>query len=209
MKPVTGLLLAAVLVFEDIPIVFQKSDLDKLPAGWKAVQTGEGKGSVWKVVADDTAPGKSGYALAQTAKGPNALFNICVFEKSSFKNGELSVRMKPQYGELDQGGGLVWRYKDADNYYITRYNPLESNFRVYKVVAGKRAQLATKEELELPKDKWLEVMIKHDGDKIECYLDGKKYLETKDDTFKEAGKVGLWTKADAQTLFDMVLVKNK
>ena len=71
-----------------------------------------------------------------------------------------------------------------------------------KVVAGKRAQLATKEELELPKDKWHEMTIRHDGDKIECWLDGKKHLEAKDDTFKDAGKIGVWTKADSVTEFD-------
>ena len=39
------------------------------------------------------------------------------------------------------------------------------------------------------------------GDEIECSLDGKKFLSAKDGTLTKAGKVGLWTKADAQSNF--------
>jgi hypothetical protein len=105
-------------------------------------------------------------------------------------------------GKTDQGGGLVWRYVDADNYYIARMNPLESNYRLYKVVNGKRTQLVTKEDLKVPVGQWHVLAVTMKGDQIECSLDGKKYLEAKDSTFPMAGKVGLWTKADAQTNFD-------
>ncbi len=181
---------------------FGKDDVGKVPAGWKAGRTGKGEGSVWKVVADDTAPSKSGYALAQTAKGPNALFNLCVAEGPRLCDVELSVAFKAVAGHLDQGGGLVWRYQDADNYYVARMNPLEDNYRLYKVVAGKRTQLATKEGVKVPANEWHRLQVTQTGDRIECFLDGKKLLEGKDDTFTRAGKVGLWTKADAQTHFD-------
>src|SRR5262249_12272698 len=160
-----------------------------------------------KVVADDSAPGKTGHALMQTAAGPNALFNVCVRDAGSFKDGEISVRMKAVRGELDQGGGIIWRYKDANNYYITRYNPLEKNFRVYHVVAGKRTQLATKEDLEVPAKSWITVEVKQTGEQIECRLNGKTHLTVKDATIKDAGKIGIWTKADAQSEFDMLTMK--
>ena len=158
---------------------FAASDAGQLPAGWKAAKTGEGTGSVWKVVADPTAPSKSGYALAQTAEGPNPFFNLCVAEDSRFKDGTVSVRLKAVRGKLDQGGGVVWRYKDADNYYVCRYNPLEDNFRVYKVVAGKRIQLGTKEGLKETPGQWHTVSARMAGDRIECSLDGTKHLEGK------------------------------
>jgi hypothetical protein len=101
---------------------FGKDDVGKVPAGWKADKTGKGAGSVWKVVADDTVPSKGGYALAQTAKGPNALFNLCVAEETRLRDVELSVAFKAVAGELDQGGGLVWRYQDANNY-LGPHNP--------------------------------------------------------------------------------------
>jgi hypothetical protein len=189
---------------------FSKDDVGKLPAGWMADKTGKGEGSVWKVVADATTPSKTGYAIAQTAEGPDALFNLCVAKESSFKDGEISVAFKALKGKEDQGGGIVWRWKDADNYYICRMNPLEDNFRVYKVVAGKRMQLATtKNDVKVPVGEWHTIKITMQGEQIECSLDGKKLLEAKDDTFKEAGKVGLWTKADAQTEFDNLTVTGK
>ena len=186
---------------------FKKDDLGKVPAGWKADKTGKGEGSVWKVVADDTAPSKGGYALAQTAKGPNALFNLCVAEDTRWRDVEVSVAFKAVAGELDKGGGIVWRYQDADNYYLARMNPLEDNYRLYKVVAGKRTQLATKEGLKVPANEWHTLKVTQAGDRIECFLDGKKYLDAKDDAIQKAGKVGLWTKADAQSHFDQFVVK--
>jgi hypothetical protein len=181
---------------------FAKDDAGKVPSGWQAAKTGKGEGSVWKVVADDTAPSKSGIVLAQTAESPAGLFNLCVADDTRFEDVELRVAFKAVRGQKDQGGGLVWRYQDANNYYIARMNPLEDNFRVYKVVAGKRIQLETKEDLKVPAGEWHMMKIKQVGDAIECWLDGTKYLEARDNAITNAGKVGLWSKADAQTHFD-------
>jgi hypothetical protein len=183
-------------------LMLSKADLGKVPAGWVAAQTGEGKGSVWKVVADETAPSKSGLALAQTAAGPTSMFNLCVASKGRFgSNVTLSVSLKAVDGKEDQGGGVVWLYQDVNNYYITRYNPLEDNFRVYKVVAGKRTQLDTIEKIAKSPG-WHTIHVMHAGKSITCTLDDKHRLSVTDDTFQKPGLVGLWTKADAQTHFD-------
>jgi len=203
---------APMLLAQEKPRVvqFAKADAGKLPKGWKAAQTGLGEGSVWKVVPDATAPSKSGHVLAQLAQGPDALFNLCVAEDTRYQDLELSVAVKSIQGKEDQGGGVVWRYRDADNYYICRMNPLEENFRVYKIVAGKRMSLATtKNDIKEAAGVWHTLKIAMTGNQIECYLNGKKHLEAKDDTFKDAGKVGLWTKADAQTHFDNFTVVGK
>ncbi|HLJ96615.1 MAG TPA: family 16 glycoside hydrolase [Gemmataceae bacterium] len=181
---------------------FNKHDVGKVPKGWKAEQTGKGKGSVWKVVADATAPSKAGCALAQTAKSPAEVFNICVAEETNYKDVELSVSYKAIAGETDQGGGFVWRYQDHNNYYICRMNPLEDNYRVYKVVAGKRTQLGGKEGLKVKTGEWHKLKVEIKGSNMAGYLDGEKMWEITDDTYKDAGKVGLWSKADAQTHFD-------
>jgi hypothetical protein len=188
---------------------FGKEDAGKVPTGWKADKTGKGEGSVWKVVEDPTAPSGKGYVLAQTAEGPNALFNLCVAEGPRHKDVEVLVEFKAMKGKLDQGGGIVWRYQDANNYYIARMNPLESNYRVYKVVDGKRTQLETKEGIRVSLGQWHRLKIKMTGDKIECFLDDQKELTATDTTFPGAGKVGLWTKADAQTYFDAFKVRGK
>jgi hypothetical protein len=186
---------------------FTKEDVGKLPAGWQSMKTGHGDGSVWKVVADDSAPSMRGYVLAQTAEGPNNLFNVCAIEDADYRDVEVQVAFKAVRGKLDQGGGIVWRLQDAENYYVARMNPLESNYRVYKVVHGKRTQLATKEDLKIPAGQWHTLKVRQRGEQIECWLDGKKYLEAKDDTYTKAGQVGLWTKADAQTYFDSLQVR--
>lgn len=191
------------------PITFNKADLGKLPAGWTSGKTGEGEGSVWKVTADDAAPGKTGHVLTQTAEGPNRLFNVCVHDASSFLDGDLTVQVKAISGEIDQGGGLVWRYIDANNYYVCRFNPLEKNFRLYTVKDGKRKELASKEKIELKKSKDFAVTVKHIGNKIMCALDGEFKLEVTDETFPKVGKVGFWTKADAVTSFDKLGIEPK
>jgi len=171
-------------------------DADKVGAIAKGFTNEVGE---WKVVEDGTAPSK-GNVLAQLAKSSGATFNVTLISDTSAKDLDLSVKMKALQGESDQGGGLVWRAKDAKNYYIARYNPLEENFRVYKVENGKRTQL---ESADIKKTEgWHTLRVTMKGDHIECYFDGKKYLDTKDATFGGPGKVGLWTKADAQSDFD-------
>ena len=179
-----------------------RADVGKLPAGWTADKTGQGEGSVWKVVADETAPSKSGLVLAQTAASPNLTYNLCVRQDGAYKDVELKVAFKAVKGDKDQGGGFVWRYQDANNYYVARFNPLEDNYRLYHIVAGKRTQLVTKEQIRIETGAWHTLSIKHVGDRIECSLDGKMVLEAKDATITKPGKVGLWTKADAYTYFD-------
>jgi len=172
---------------------FDQDALGGLPRGF-IQEVGE-----WKVVADDTAPSK-GQVLAQVAKSSGPTFNLALARESSYQDLNLSVRMKSIAGAVDQGGGLVWRAADSRNYYIARYNPLEDNFRVYKVVEGRRTQLGNADIDSSPG--WHEVRITMKGDAIECSYDGEQALAVKDSTFTGAGRIGLWTKADAQTHFD-------
>lgn len=180
---------------------FETEPDGKLPAGWVSAKTGAGEGSVWQIVAYE-ANGKKGRALAQTSSaGPNALFNLCVYEGAKYGDVDLSVRVKAVSGQNDRGGGLVWRYLDANNYYVARWNPLEDNFRVYHVVNGKRTQLATA-DIKLAHDAWHVVHAVERGNHIQCYLDDKLLLDVRDETIKGAGAVGLWSKSDAVTWFD-------
>jgi hypothetical protein len=180
---------------------FEDPPEGKLPEAWTTAKTGKGRGSVWKIVADDSAPSGRQVMAQTSSEGPTPLFNLCVADETNYADVELRVAFKAVSGKKDQGGGVVWRYKDANNYYIARMNPLEANFRVYKVVGGKRTQLDTA-DTEAEAGKWHTIRIVHKGDSIQCSFNDKPYLKAKDDTFSEAGKIGLWTKADAVTHFD-------
>jgi hypothetical protein len=153
----------------------------------------------WKVVADKTAPSKPN-GLAQLAKNSGSTFNLTLVTGTNYKDVQLSVMLKAIAGSEDQGGGLVWRAKDAKNYYIARWNPLEDNFRMYKVVDGRRSQLDSA-DFKAPAG-WHTLEVEMVGSHLECSLDGKKHLDVKDSTFPDGGRIGLWTKSDAQTHFD-------
>ena len=154
----------------------------------------------WEVARDG-----GGRVLAQRAESPKRAFNLALVAETSYKDLDLSVRVRAVAGATDQGGGIVWRAKDRDNYYIARYNPLEPNLRLYKVEGGKRTQM---DHAEAPGDRdWHTLRITMKGREIFGYLDGRKLLEAEDDTFPDAGRIGVWTKSDARTDFDDLTVR--
>jgi len=186
---------------------FDNDPAGKIPAGWSNQKTGKGGLGSWAVQADPTAPSKPN-VLTQTSKENFGYhFNVAVAENSDFSDLEIELKFKALTGKEDRGGGPVWRYQDADNYYICRANPLESNFRVYKVVDGNRKQMKSA-TVDIPSDVWHTIKVKNVGDRIQCWYDGKLYLEVTDNTFK-SGKVGLWTKADAVTSFDDFTIRSE
>ncbi len=145
--------------------------------------------------------------LAQRAESDDRTFNLTLVENTSHRDLELSVRLRAETGEIDQGGGFVWRAIDKDNYYIARYNPLEDNLRVYKVENGRRTQL---DHADVPGDhKWHTLRITMNDREILGYFDDKRLLVAEDSTFREAGMIGLWTKADARSMFDDLKVTGK
>lgn len=157
----------------------------------------------WRVVADPTAPSKPN-VLAQLAKNSGSTFNVALVKDTNYKDVDISVKMKAIAGNEDQGGGLVWRAEDARNYYVARYNPLEDNYRVYKVQRGHRVTLQSA-DIRHGGD-WHTLRVTMTGDHIQCYFDGQRYLDVRDSTFGGGGEIGLWTKADARTHFDDLIV---
>ncbi len=181
---------------------FETNKVGAVPKGWVVAETnGAGKPATWQVIRDDSAPSKPHVVAITDSKNTRHTYNLLMAERTKFKDLEIKVMVKAITGKEDQGGGPIWRAKDADNYYIARWNPLEDNFRVYFVKDGKRKQLASA-EVKADPALWHEIEIEHEGNEIEAEFDGEKLIEVKDETFAEAGMVGLWTKADAATAFD-------
>jgi hypothetical protein len=181
---------------------FEKVPVGALPEGWHADATHpSAKPGRWAVVEDAAAPsGKKILRLTDVGANRGSTFNLCYTDEIPFRDGTISVKFRADSGRIDEGGGIMWRVKDADNYYVVRFNPLEDNFRFYSVKNGVRRQIASA-DVTLSKG-WHEMMIAQKGNRFAAFLDGKRLLEAKDDTFTEKGGVGLWTKADAATSFD-------
>ena len=166
------------------------------PPGWTATQTGKGAAK-WAVVADDSAPSKPN-VLKQSGE---ATYPVCIKDDASLKDGFVEVKFKPISGKEDQAGGVVWRCKDADNYYISRANALEDNVTIYHTVNGKRSE-KKRLNTKVASNKWHTLRVDFKDNYFVVTFDGKRAFVWKDDTFKDAGKVGVWTKADSTTLFD-------
>lgn len=180
----------------DSIFTFENDKEGHVPAGFSTAVTGNAKSTKWSIVNDN-----GNKVVAQEAINEGSCYNLLVLDKIGYEDFSATVKIKAISGEEDQGGGLVWRYIDKDNYYIARYNPLENNFRLYRVVNGSRKQMESIDS-DIKQGEWFTMTIKMEGNKIICSLNGKKLIETTDDTFKVAGLIGLWTKADAVTYFD-------
>jgi len=196
---------------------FDEEKVGKVPSGWTTAVTHEGARPRWEVVSDESAPTKPN-VLAQLSSEPaRAQFPLAVFEGASLTNGEIEVKFKPVSGEVDRAAGLVWRYRDENNYYIVRANALEDNVVLYKVADGKRTSLAPVGtpagtygvDREVPAGSWSALKVVVEGSRFTVLFDGEKLFEVEDGTFTGAGRVGLWTKADSVTYFDDFEVRVK
>ena len=184
------------LTFENVPV-------GKLPAGWVADATRlRGPMETWQVIADNAAPsGKHVLGMISPNHRFGGTFNICWTKAVSFLDGKITVYFKAVHGQGDQGGGIMWRVQDKNNYYVARFNPLEDNFCVYSVTKGVRRILASA-MIKLPAGKWHLMKIIQRKNHFEGYLNGKLLLKGNWSKVSAAGGVGLWTKADAVTSFD-------
>jgi len=206
MRTATGAVIAAVLSFgvravlaQNAKLDFEKDVVGKAPSGFSFALTGQGKPGVWVVRNDDSAHGN---VLVQTdADTTDYRFPVAVYDAVSATDVDLSMQFKALSGKGDQGAGLVWRYRDQNNYYITRCNALEDNCTIYHVVNGRR-QAFLNRSVKVESHMWHSLTVEARGDHFVVTYDGKKVLDAKDATFKDAGRVGLWTKADSVIAFD-------
>ena len=177
-------------------VTFGADKLGSQPAGWECGSTGGGSPR-WTVEADPTAPSK-GNVLKQSGSGP---FPWCIKTGTSLADGVVEVKFKPLSGREDQAGGLVWRWKDGDNYYVARANALENNVALYYTERGRRITIKYV-DAPVPGNTWHTLRAEFKGTRIRVLLDGKAYIELDDGHISGPGAVGVWTKADSVTVFD-------
>jgi len=195
---------------------FEAFELGKTPAGFSTALTGGGGPVAWVIQEDPTAPNGSKVLVQTSADGTSYRFPLCVYDNFTAKDVEVSVKFKPVSGKVDQAAGLVWRYRDRDNYYIVRANALEDNVVLYKVNNGKRTDLKPigvglftyGKKANAPSGEWSELRVAAKSNRFEISLNGENLFTVEDNTFTEAGKVGLWTKADSVTAFDDLKIES-
>src|SRR5215470_17554548 len=190
-----------------VVIDFDSVEVGKPPVDFSTALTGSGGPITWVVKEDASAP-SGGRVLAQTSTDQtNYRFPLCIYNKVTAKDVEVSVKFKAVAGKIDQAAGLVARFQNKDNYYITRANALEDNVNLYKVVEGSRKQFAGV-KAKVSSGEWHSLKLVVKGQHFQVFFNDKLLFEANDETFKEAGKVGLWTKADSVTYFDDLKIES-
>jgi hypothetical protein len=183
---------------------FESNQTGTTPEGWTATLTGSGDPK-WTVESDETAPSKS-KVVKQSGR---ATYPLLLKDDTSIQDGFIEMKFKAIAGSQDRAAGVVWRANDANNYYVARANALEDNFVLYKTVNGSRSPLdivgrkgGYGVSVPVPANIWHSLRVDFKGTRFIASFNGKQMFEVEDSTFTDAGKVGLWTKADSVTLFD-------
>lgn len=190
-----GVAAAAASVLAGVQTIrFDAEPMGAVPDGWYCGVTGRGSAR-WAVAADPARP--SGRALLQSG---NATFAWCVRRGTAIADGFVEAKFQPVSGREDQAGGVVWRWKNGDNYYVARANALENNLSLYYTEGGTRRTL---KYVNAPVTTGMthSLRVEFAGTHIAVWLDGIRYIDVRDDHIAGAGAVGVWTKADSVTAF--------
>lgn len=192
-------------------INFDSAKPGSAPPGWTVTPNPQ-----WEIRKDASAPSPP-YVFAQISNdSPGGRCPLAILNEMDVKDGDLSVKVKPVAGKEDRAGGLVYRYRDPDNYYLVRANALENSIVLYKVQDGRRTPLASRSDAKsfgvqhpVPVNQWSVLKVQFRGPLFSVYFNHRRLFEVLDTTFRQPGKVGLWTKADGVTYFDDFRIAGK
>ena len=183
-------------------VTFDTSALGQTPPEWTIAMTNRGRAPHWEVIRDQTAPTQP-YVFAQTAADRvGDRFPLAILKGVTMRDGDVSVRLKPVSGHDVRAGGVVWRYRDQNNYYLARANAVDKNVQVFKVENGRRIPLIAGAKHEIPTNGWSIIKVSVRGNRFQVYMDHRRILQGWDATFPTSGGVGLWTVGDSVTYFD-------
>jgi hypothetical protein len=183
-------------------ISFDSAPQGKSPTGWTFLTSSGASSTEWEVRREQTASA-SKQVLARVSPAAGAThFALAVLNTLSLRDGELSVRLKPVSGNQARSGGLIFRYRDANNYYLARADSVKQDVAIFRIQNGRRIQLGEVAKHALPPDAWRILKVTARGDRLQVYLDHRRALEVYDTGFRGAGLVGLWSEADSVAYFD-------
>jgi hypothetical protein len=189
---------------------FDEAAIGTVPRGWTVAMTHAGAPPRWEIRRDDSAPDPP-FVFAQVSQDETAgRFPLAIWDRTVLRDGEVSVAFKAVSGKIDQAAGIVWRYQGPDNYYIVRANALENNVVLYKVEKGVRLSIAPKGlpsraygvKHTVSTGRWNVLRVVFKDTLFTVFFNGERLFDVEDPTFRQAGRTGLWTKADSQTYFN-------
>ena len=183
---------------------FNSDTAGKSPAGFTSYATGGGPAGKWMVKEMGDAPSAKQVVVQTDADSTGTRYPVLIADSGEYADLDVSMKAKSISGNVDQGMGLVFRFRDLKSYYIVRANALENNVRLYKMVNGQRLQLATT-NVKVAPGQWHSVRVVTKGDQITCWFNGKQVIDAHDKTYS-TGKIGFWTKADSVIAFDDLTV---
>jgi hypothetical protein len=181
---------------------FDTFPLGKAPPGWTIAVTNPGGAPLWEIVKDGSAPTQP-YVLAQVSHdAASGRVPLAILDGLRLRDGDVGVRIKPVSGNEDRAGGVVWRYRDPNNYYLARANALTKDVVVFKVQNGRRIQILQGVHHDIQSNEWSILKVSVRGNRFQVYVNHRRILQVEDNTFTAAGKVGLCTVNDSVTYFD-------
>jgi hypothetical protein len=202
MKTLSWLLAFGLTAAAGRVVNFDNGPLGQTPPEWTVAMTNHGRAPRWEIVKDLSAATQP-YVFAQVSTDPvRDRFPLAIYDGVSFRDGEVSVRLKPVSGREVRAGGLVWRYRDENNYYLARANAFDKDVQVFKVQNGIRVPLMAGVRHEIPTNAWSILKVSARGNRFQVFMDHRRILQGWDNSFLTGGKVGLWTVADSVTYFD-------
>ena len=129
-------------------------------------------------------------------------FPLTIYQgNKKFSSGTISVKFKGIGGRIDQAAGIAFNIQPNGDYLVIRANPLENNMVAFKMERGDRSVVQWIRNAPAASRKWHTIKVVINGDRVEGYLNNKRYISFK---FKKKieGKIGLWSKADSYVVFD-------
>jgi hypothetical protein len=201
MKPLFVLVSLSLLASTGKIVNFDSGPVGRVPSGWTFGAANRGTATRWEIRKDMSAPTQP-YVLAQVSNSPGAACPLAIYDSMSLHDGDISVRIKPLSGHQDQAGGVVFRYRDPNNFYLARENALTHNVAVFKVENGDSRLITTAIPHDIEPNTWNILKVSVRGNRFQVYLNHHRILQAWDKTFDGWGKVGLWTMAESVTYFD-------
>ena len=201
MKPLSLLVSFGLLASSGRIVNFDSGQVGRAPSGWTFTEASHGVTPRWEIRKDQTAPTQP-YVLAQVSAPGDGHSPLAIYNGVTSRDCDVSVRIKAVSGREDQAGGVVFRFRDSNNYYLARENAVTRNVAIYKVENGQARQITPAVPHDISPNTWNILKVSVRGSKFQVYMNHRRILQAWDKSFAGPGKVGLWANADSVTYFD-------